>query len=101
MLMTFITMTTVISIMKLKSQNHWKQQPKVVPLQQQQQPPPPQQQLPLQPLQLQPPQPPLLQQLQGEFVIYHKVVSFNTSCLEAHAGFFRLLMKGNLYPYVL
>ena len=72
MLMTFITMTTVISIMKLKGQNHWKQQPKVVPLQLQ---PPPQQQLPQQQLQqqlqLQPLlQQPLLQQLQGEFVIY-------------------------------
>ena len=65
MLMTFITTTTVISIMKLKGQNHWKQQPKVVPLQQQ----PPQQQLPQQLQQLlllQ--QQPLLQQLQGEFV---------------------------------
>ena len=67
MLMTFITMTTAISIMKLKGQNHWKQQPKVVPLQQ----PPPPQQLPQQLQQLlllllQ--QQPLLQQLQGEFV---------------------------------
>ena len=70
MLMTFITMTTAISIMKLKGQNHWKQQPKVVPLQQQPQPPQ-QQQLPQQqPLQLLQHQPqPLLQQLQGEFVI--------------------------------
>ena len=65
--MTFITTTTVISIMKLKGQNHWKQQPKVVPLQQQ---PPPQQLPQQQPLQLQQQQPrPLLQQLQGEFVI--------------------------------
>ena len=53
--MTFITMTTVISIMKLKSQNHWKQQPKVFPLQQRQ--PPPQQQLPQLPQQLQQQQP--------------------------------------------
>ena len=27
-------------------------------------------------------------------VIYRKVASSNMSCLEAHAGFFRLLMKG-------
>ena len=27
-------------------------------------------------------------------ITYRKVVSSNTSCLEAHAGFFRLLMKG-------
>ena len=68
MLMTFITMTTVISIMKLKSQNHWKQQPKVVPLQQRQ--PPPQQQLPQLPQQLLQLLLQLLQQqLQGEFVI--------------------------------
>ena len=32
---------------------------------------------------------------------YRKVVSFSTSCLEAHAGIFRLLMKGTLDPYVL
>ena len=31
---------------------------------------------------------------------YRKVVSFNTSCLEAHAGFFRLLIKGIFGPYV-
>ena len=31
---------------------------------------------------------------------YRKVVSFNTSCLEVHASFFRLLMKGIFYPYV-
>ena len=30
-----------------------------------------------------------------------KVASSNTSCLEAHAGFFRLLMKGIFDPYVL
>ena len=66
MLMTFITTTTVISIMKLKGQNHWKQQPKVVPLHQQ---PPPPQQLPQQLQQLLLLlQQPLLQQLQGEFV---------------------------------
>ena len=33
--------------------------------------------------------------------IYRKVASSNTSCLEAHAGFFRLLMKGIFDPYVL
>ena len=32
---------------------------------------------------------------------YRKVASSNTSRLEAHAGFFRLLMKGFFYPYVL
>ena len=32
---------------------------------------------------------------------YRKVESSNTSCLEAHAGFFRLLMKGIFNLYVL
>ena len=32
---------------------------------------------------------------------YRKVTSSNTSCLEAHAGFFRLLMKGIFDLYVL
>ena len=32
---------------------------------------------------------------------YHKVASSNTSRLEAHAGFFKLLMKGIFDPYVL
>ena len=32
---------------------------------------------------------------------YHKVMSYNTFCLEAHAGIFRLLMKGIFDPYVL
>ena len=32
---------------------------------------------------------------------YRKVTSSNTSCLEAYAGFFRLLMKGIFDPYVL
>ena len=32
---------------------------------------------------------------------YRKVASSNTSCLEAHAGFFRLIMKGIFNPYVL
>ena len=32
---------------------------------------------------------------------YCKVASSNTSCLEEHAGFFRLLMKGIFDPYVL
>ena len=31
---------------------------------------------------------------------YRKVASSNTSCLEAQAGFFRLLMKGIFGPYV-
>ena len=33
--------------------------------------------------------------------LYRKIASSNTSCSEAHAGFFRLLMKGIFYPYVL
>ena len=33
--------------------------------------------------------------------IYLKVGSSNTSCLDAHAGIFRLLMKGIFDPYVL
>ena len=32
---------------------------------------------------------------------YRKVASSNTSRLEAHAGFFRTLMKGIFDPYVL
>ena len=32
---------------------------------------------------------------------YRKVVSSNLSCLEGHAGFFRLLMKWTFDPYVL
>ena len=32
---------------------------------------------------------------------YRKVTISNTSRLEAHAGFFRLLMKGIFDPYVL
>ena len=34
------------------------------------------------------------------FFVYRKVASSNMSCLEAHAGFFRLLMKGIFDPYV-
>ena len=34
-------------------------------------------------------------------VAYRKIVSSNTSRLEAHASFFRLLMKGIFDPYVL
>ena len=30
----------------------------------------------------------------GSFMYYCKVASSNASCLEAHGGFFRLLMKG-------
>ena len=33
--------------------------------------------------------------------IYRKVMSSNTSCLEAHSGFFRLLMKGIFDSYEL
>ena len=32
---------------------------------------------------------------------YRKVASSKMSRLEVHAGFFRLLMKGIFYPYVL
>ena len=32
---------------------------------------------------------------------YRKIASYNTSCLEAHVGFFRLFMKGIFGPYVL
>ena len=32
---------------------------------------------------------------------YRKIASSNTSRLEAHAGFFRLFMKGVFGPYVL
>ena len=35
------------------------------------------------------------------FSIYRKVVSSNTSLLEAHTGFFRLLMKGIFDTYIL
>ena len=34
-------------------------------------------------------------------IIYSKVVSSNTSCLEANADFFRLLVKGIFDPYIL
>ena len=37
--------------------------------------------------------------IQGKYL--RKVASSNTSRLEAHADFFRLLMKGILDPYVL
>ena len=33
--------------------------------------------------------------------IYHVVANSNMSCLEGHDGFFRLLMKGIVNPYVL
>jgi hypothetical protein len=35
------------------------------------------------------------------FSTYRKIASSNTSRLEAHVGFFRLLMKGIFGPYVL
>ena len=31
---------------------------------------------------------------------YRKVTSINPSCLEAHAGFFRLFIKGKFYIYL-
>ena len=37
----------------------------------------------------------------GISIEYRIVESSNSSCLEAHAGFFRLLMKGIFDPYVL
>ena len=37
----------------------------------------------------------------GSLGKYHKVASSNTSCLEAHAGFFKLRTKGIFHPYVL
>ena len=43
----------------------------------------------------------LFPQVFTSFTIYCKVANSNTSCLEAHAGFFRLLIKGILDPYVL
>ena len=38
--------------------------------------------------------------LHRQFDVYHKVASSNMSCLEAHEGLFRLLMKGIFDPYV-
>jgi hypothetical protein len=35
------------------------------------------------------------------FTSYRKIASSNMSSLEAHIGFFRLLMKGIFGPYVL
>ena len=37
----------------------------------------------------------------SENLIYRKIASSNTSHLEAHAGFFRMLVKGIFDPYVL
>ena len=37
----------------------------------------------------------------SNYMEYHKVASSNTSCLEAHTGFFRFLMSGIFYPFVL
>ena len=34
-------------------------------------------------------------------LVYHKVASSDTSCFEAHAGLFRLSMKGIFNAYVL
>ena len=33
-----------------------------------------------------------------DYINYRKVVNSNTPCLEAHAGFFRLIMKGIFDP---
>ena len=41
------------------------------------------------------------QQTSGLDSMYRKVASSNTSRLEAHAGLFRLLMKGISYPHVM
>ena len=38
--------------------------------------------------------------LMTAYLLYRKVTSSNTSRLEAHASFFRLLMKGIFDPYV-
>ena len=37
----------------------------------------------------------------GHCFTYHKVASTSPSCLEAHAGFFRLSMKGKFDVYLL
>jgi hypothetical protein len=37
----------------------------------------------------------------GQKSTYRKAMSSNMSHFEAHAGFFRLLMKGIFHPYVL
>ena len=42
-----------------------------------------------------------LEAISSNNLTYRKVTSSNTSHLEAHAGFFRLLMKGIFNPYVL
>ena len=43
----------------------------------------------------------ILQAVEFHALTYPKVVSSNTSCLETHAGCFRLLVKGIFEPYVL
>ena len=43
----------------------------------------------------------ILWQLKLDLLKYLKVLSSNTSRLEAHVGFFRLLMKRTFDPYVL
>ena len=42
----------------------------------------------------------ILQVVEFHVLTYCKVLNSNTSRLEAHAGFFRLLMKGIFDPYV-
>ena len=39
--------------------------------------------------------------LDSELQVLYTVASSNMSCLEAHVGFFRLLMKGIFDPYAL
>ena len=34
-------------------------------------------------------------------IAYHKIASYNTSRLEAHVGFFKLLLKRTFGPYVM
>ena len=43
----------------------------------------------------------VIKQFKPQIKHYRKVASSNTSCLEAHTGLFRLLMKGIFDPYVL
>ena len=43
----------------------------------------------------------MIHQYWDNFSTYRKVASFNTSFLEAHDGFSRLLMRGIFDPYVL
>ena len=42
-----------------------------------------------------------IQYIRNSYIVNRKIASSNTSRLEAHVGFFRLLMKGIFGPYVL